>query len=182
MPHLRNRRQPCLVRAFGASSGPLRGLVVTTDSRLQTVTLVGDSQLVAVAEGYLKQIDLRQRQVALSVRILDIALDNDSQISNSFAFRSGNAFIVSDQPWQLLANFGAFKPPGSPQGGLPGQFGAAPLGYDALVWDRGVAGREGLFGSAPSFFPFPAGSPTVPGGSLSAWIWNKPKSAPAWCE
>ena len=56
-----------LSESFGASSGPLRGLVVTTDSRLQTVTLVGDSQLVAVAEGYLKQIDLRQRQVALNV-------------------------------------------------------------------------------------------------------------------
>ena len=54
--------------SFGASTGPLRGLVVTTDSRLQTLTIVGDSQLVAVAESYLKQIDLRQRQVALSVR------------------------------------------------------------------------------------------------------------------
>ena len=64
---------------FGASTGPLRGLVVTTDSRLQTLTIVGDSQLVAVAESYLKQIDLRQRQVALSVRILDVQLDNDSQ-------------------------------------------------------------------------------------------------------
>ena len=73
--------------SFGASSGPLDGLVVTTDSRLSTVTIVGDPQIVAIAEGYLKQIDLRQRQVALSVKILDIALSNDSQINNSFAFR-----------------------------------------------------------------------------------------------
>ena len=107
--------------SFGASTGPLRGLVVTTDSRLQTLTMVGDSQLVAVAESYLKQIDLRQRQVALSVRILDVQLDNDSQMSNSFAFRSGNAFIVSDNG-SLLANFGAYKPPGSAEGGLPGRY------------------------------------------------------------
>ena len=150
-----------LSESFGASSGPLRGLVVTTDSRLQTVTLVGDSQLVAVAEGYLKQIDLRQRQVALSVRILDVALDNDSQISNSFAFRSGNAFIVSDQG-ELLANFGAYKPPGSPQGGLPGQFIAqedtTPLS------GTGALREENAFLDQPQApFPFP-GSPTVPGG------------------
>ena len=150
-----------LSESFGASSGPLRGLVVTTDSRLQTVTLVGDSQLVAVAEGYLKQIDLRQRQVALSVRILDIALDNDSQISNSFAFRSGNAFIVSDQG-QLLANFGAFKPPSSPQGGLPGQFSAAE-GTTPLS-GTGALREENAFLDQPQApFPFP-GSPTVPGG------------------
>ena len=150
-----------LSESFGASSGPLRGLVVTTDSRLQTVTLVGDSQLVAVAEGYLKQIDLRQRQVALSVRILDIALDNDSQISNSFAFRSGNAFIVSDQG-ELLANFGAYKPPGSPQGGLPGQFSAAE--DTTPLSGTGALREENAFLDQPQTpFPFP-GSPTVPGG------------------
>ena len=109
--------------SFGASAGPLRGLVVTTDSRLQSLTMVGESQLVAVAESYLKQVDLRQRQVALSVRILDIQLDNDDQMSNSFAFRSGNAFIVSDNG-SLLANFGAYKPPGTTEGGLPGRYTA----------------------------------------------------------
>jgi len=96
--------------SFGASAGPLRGLVLTTDSRLQTVTLVGDSLLVQVAENYLRQIDLRQRQVALSVRILDVALANDSTMSNSFAFRNGNNFIVSDRG-ELVGAFGALLPP-----------------------------------------------------------------------
>ncbi len=86
-----------MAESFGASVGPLRGLVLTTDSRLQALTLVGDSRLIQVAEGYLRQVDLRQRQVALSVKILDITLDNDSSISNSFAFRNGNNFIVSDR-------------------------------------------------------------------------------------
>ena len=98
--------------SFGASVGPLRGLVLTTDSRLQTLTLVGDSGLIQVAENYLKQIDLRQRQVALSVKILDITLDNDSSISNSFAFRSGNNFIVSDRG-ELIGAFGSKLPPNS---------------------------------------------------------------------
>ncbi len=98
------------IETYGASVGPLRGLSGTTDSRLQTITLVGDSNLVAVAESYLKQIDLRQRQVALSVRILDVTLDNDAAINNSFAFRYGNNFIVSDRG-ELVGAFGNLLPP-----------------------------------------------------------------------
>lgn len=94
---------------FGASTGPLRGLAGTTDSRLQTITLVGDAQVVAVAENYLRQLDLRQRQVALSVKILDISLGNDAVTSNSFAFRYGNNFIVNDNG-KLLAAFGRSLP------------------------------------------------------------------------
>jgi len=147
--------------SFGASAGPLLGLVVTTDSRLQTVTMVGDSELVAVAEGYLKQIDLRQRQVALNVRILDISLANDAQLNNSFAFRSGNAFIVSDQG-QLLANFGAYKPPGSAQGGLPGAYTAQE--GTTPVSGTGRVVEEGQFLDQPQApYPLP-GSKTNPGG------------------
>lgn len=109
---------------YGSATGPLRGLTGTTDSRLQTITLVGDSQLVAVAENYLKQIDLRQRQVALSVKILDVNLANNTEIENSFAFRSGNSFILS-QGGQLTATFGSVQPDGNPNPGLAypdGQF------------------------------------------------------------
>jgi type IV pilus assembly protein PilQ len=98
------------VETYGSTMGPLRGLSGTTDSRLQTITLVGDSTLVAIAESYLKQIDLRQRQVALSVRILDVSLDNDAAIQNSFAFRYGNNFIVSDRG-ELVGAFGNYLPP-----------------------------------------------------------------------
>jgi len=98
------------VEAYGASSGPLLGLRATTDTRLGTITLVGDPVIVSVAEQYLKQLDLRQRQVALSVRILDVNLDNVSEIDNSFAFRWGNNFIVNDSG-QLLGAFGRDLPP-----------------------------------------------------------------------
>ena len=99
---------------YGASAGPLKGLTGTTDSRLQTITLVGDPQVVAVAENYLKQIDLRQRQVALSVKILDVTLRNDADIKNSFAFRYGNNFIVSEEG-RLIGAFNDRLPPGSGQ-------------------------------------------------------------------
>lgn len=99
-----------VAETYGGGGGPLRGLRGATDTRLQSITLIGDSGLVAVAESYLRQIDLRQRQVALSVRILDVTLDNDAAISNSFAFRNGNNFIVSDRG-QFVGAFGNYLPP-----------------------------------------------------------------------
>jgi type IV pilus assembly protein PilQ len=97
------------VETYGASTGPLRGLTGTTDSRLETITLVGDSQLIAVAEGYIKQIDLRKRQVAVKVQILSVSLDNDKSINSSFSSRIGDTFIVSDNGNANL-NFGEYKP------------------------------------------------------------------------
>ena len=93
------------VETYGASRGPLLGLGATTDNRLGTITLVGDASVVAIAEQYLKQLDLRQRQVALSVKILDVNLNNDVNVNNSFAARWGNTFIVSDSG-NLLGAFG----------------------------------------------------------------------------
>lgn len=98
------------VEAYGASAGPLVGLRATTDSRLSTITLIGDTVVVSIAEQYLRQLDLRQRQVALSVKILDVNLDNDSTMENSFAIRWGNNFIVNDAG-ELLGAFGNSTPP-----------------------------------------------------------------------
>ncbi len=113
------------VESYGANSGPLVGLRATTDTRLGTITLVGAPKLVAFAEQYLKQLDLRQRQVALSVKILDVNLQNDTDLNNSFAFRWGNNFIVNDNG-TLAANFGGVLGASSVQGSLdapllPGQ-------------------------------------------------------------
>jgi type IV pilus assembly protein PilQ len=69
------------------------------------VALVGDSAVVGVAEQYLRQLDLRQRQVALSVKILDVSLQNDAQIDSSFAWRWGNNFIVNNSG-RLAGSFG----------------------------------------------------------------------------
>jgi len=113
------------VEADGDAAGalPLRGLTVSPDDRLFSVTLTGEPNLVAIAEGYLKQIDLRKRQVAVRVQILDVDLLNDERIDNSFALRTGNAFIVNSNG-RLLANFGGLKPPGAPETGLPGNYSA----------------------------------------------------------
>ncbi|MFN9631185.1 MAG: type II secretion system protein GspD, partial [Cyanobacteriota bacterium] len=74
-----------------------------------------------IGEQYLRQLDIRQRQVALSIRILDVSLGNDKSVDNSFAFRFGNNFIVNRQG-EMLANFGSLRPPGSAEAGLPGLY------------------------------------------------------------
>jgi type IV pilus assembly protein PilQ len=73
--------------------------------------LIGDSALVAVAASYLRQLDLRQRQVAVKVQILNIDLQNDATIDSSFSARFGNTFLVS-QNGRAYMNFGENKPGG----------------------------------------------------------------------
>ena len=98
------------IQKFGGKPGPILGVTGTIDSRLSTITLIGEPSSVAIAEQYLRQLDLRQRQVALSVKILDVNLDNDSAMENSFAIRWGNNFIVNDGG-ELLGAFGNNLPP-----------------------------------------------------------------------
>ena len=57
------------VKVYGATIGPLVGLVATTDERLQTVTMVGEKSLIDLAVGFLSKLDIKQKQVALSVSI-----------------------------------------------------------------------------------------------------------------
>ena len=97
------------VETLSAQQGPLTGLVGTTDNRLGTVTLVGESRLIALAESYLKQIDLRRRQVALKVQLISVSFDSDKFLDSSFSSRMGSTFIVSDSGKGHL-NFGQPSP------------------------------------------------------------------------
>jgi type IV pilus assembly protein PilQ len=148
-----------LIQTFGGGGGPLMGLTGTTDQRLGTVTLVGQPNLVSIGEQYLRQLDLRQRQVALSIRILDVSLDNDKSIDNSFAFRWGNNFIVNNQG-ELVANFGALRPPGTLEAGLPGLYD--PIQGSSPIVGAGRFKLPGLTtdGNAFSNQLFPPNEPT----------------------
>ena len=105
------------VQVYGSEIGPLVGLIATTDDRLETITLIGDPSLVDIAENFLKKLDLRQRQVALTVRILDVNLSDGETIDNSWSMRQNNNFIVNDNG-KLLAAFGSNLPPNE-SGGFP---------------------------------------------------------------
>ena len=98
------------VDIYGSNIGPLIGLFVTTDDRLQTINLIGSKNLVTIAQGFLEKIDKKQRQVALTVKILDVNISDGNTIDNSWSLRQNNNFIVNDNG-KLLAAFGRNLPP-----------------------------------------------------------------------
>ncbi|MCY7385007.1 MAG: AMIN domain-containing protein [Microcoleus sp. CAN_BIN18] len=101
------------IKAIGAKdgSGPLllRGLSVLADSRLNSITLVGDPRKVDIAVAFLTQLDLRRRQVAVNVKVIDINLSGDNRSSSSFSFGVNNNFFINDNGAASL-NFGGLRP------------------------------------------------------------------------
>ena len=64
---------------------------------MQTLTLIGDPKLISIAEKYIYQLDRRQRQVALEVKILDINLKDEDGFDNSNFFRTKSLYIVNNK-------------------------------------------------------------------------------------
>jgi type IV pilus assembly protein PilQ len=157
-----------------AGALPLLGLTVSPDDRLFSVTLTGEPNLVAIAEGYLKQIDLRKRQVAIRLQILDVNLTNSKEFDNSFALKTGNTFLVN-RNGRLFANFGSLKPPSSEAAGLPSN-------YDGEIGSPLVgSGAFNLPGGAQQFvdqpvrqFPFQGAGSRYPYGTRSTSPTNPP--------
>ncbi|MBD1828315.1 AMIN domain-containing protein [Microcoleus vaginatus GB1-A2] len=102
------------IKAIGATQGTgpllLRGLSVLADARLNSITLVGDPRKVDMAVAFLTQLDLRRRQVAVNVKVIDINLLGNNTSSSSFSFGINNNFFVNDDGAATL-NFGGINPP-----------------------------------------------------------------------
>jgi type IV pilus assembly protein PilQ len=71
------------------SQGVLRGLQVVADERTNSVTLVGRADLVTLATEQLTRLDVRRRQVAVNVRVIDIDLNALNAFGTSFSFQTG---------------------------------------------------------------------------------------------
>ena len=104
------------IKAIGAREGTgpllLRGLSVLADARLNSITLVGDPRKVDMAVAFFTQLDLRRRQVAVNVKVIDINLSGDNTSNSSFSFGINNNFFVNDGGAASL-NFGGINPPAS---------------------------------------------------------------------
>jgi type IV pilus assembly protein PilQ len=113
----------------------LLGLEASFDRRLGLVTLVGNPNVVAMAEQYLRQYDLRKRQVALAITILDLDLSNNSSLTSSFAYRSGDNFIVNDagRLFGNLGNTGQQPPFNVPDGDFVGYLQAQITSQTAKI-------------------------------------------------
>jgi type IV pilus assembly protein PilQ len=102
------------IQPLGAKQGDgallLRGLSVLTDERLNSITLIGTPRQVEIASTFLTQLDLRRRQVAVNVKVIDINLSGQNNYSSSFSFGINNNFFVNDGGNATL-NFGGINPP-----------------------------------------------------------------------
>ncbi|MEG4504262.1 AMIN domain-containing protein [Microcoleus sp. F6_B4] len=128
------------IKAIGAREGTgpllLRGLSVLADSRLNSITLVGDPRKVDMAVAFLTQLDLRRRQVAVNVKVIDINLLGNNNTSSSFSFGINNNFFVNDNGAASL-NFGGINPPsGTALGGINARpIVQNPLGTPDVFYD-----------------------------------------------
>ena len=83
------------INSYGIDKGPLFGLVGTADLRLQTITLIGSKDLMKTAEKYIKSLDVRHRQVALTIKIIDVSLTKSDIKNNVFELRTGDTRIIN---------------------------------------------------------------------------------------
>ena len=97
------------VKVYGATIGPLVGLIATTDERLQTVTMVGEKYLIDLANGFLRKLDIKQKQVALSVKVLDVNMSDKNSSMKDYGGKLDDAFIIGSQG-KIKSAFGSFLP------------------------------------------------------------------------
>ena len=71
-------------------------MIGTADLRLQTITLIGSKDLIKTAEKYVKSLDVRHRQVALTIKILDVNLTKTDIKDNIFELRTGDTRIINN--------------------------------------------------------------------------------------
>ena len=96
----------------GTKALMLKGLQVSTDGRLNSITLVGEPRKVEVASAFLTQLDARRRQVAVNVKVVDVNLLNQDVFNSSFSFGVNDSFFVQDNGSASL-RFGDTAPPTS---------------------------------------------------------------------
>lgn len=87
----------------------LRGLQVTGDERTNSLTLTGPGRLVQIASNQLTTLDIRRRQVAVNVRVIDVNLLATDSASTSFSFGLGLTDFFNSNGVGII-NFGERLP------------------------------------------------------------------------
>ncbi|MEM7712818.1 MAG: secretin and TonB N-terminal domain-containing protein, partial [Cyanobacteria bacterium P01_A01_bin.68] len=97
---------------FEDSSPLLRGLQALGDERTNSVTLIGEPRTIQIAMAQLTQLDIRRRQVAVNVKIVDVNLLKTKDFKTSFSFGVADNFFSVDGG-VASGNFGSSRPPTS---------------------------------------------------------------------
>jgi len=83
----------------------LKGLTVHADPIHDTITLVGEPHLVQMATSFLTQLDVRRRQVAVNVKVVDVQLNQGYSFGTSFSFGIDDTGVIQDGGTGVI-NFG----------------------------------------------------------------------------
>jgi type IV pilus assembly protein PilQ len=112
----------------GTKALMLQGLQVSTDERLNAITLVGEPRKVEVATSFLTQLDARRRQVSVNVKVIDVNLLNQDTANASFSFGVNDTQFLQDRGSAAI-NFGGDNP------GLNDSFVRRPRGDETTIFE-----------------------------------------------
>ncbi|MGI0489801.1 secretin N-terminal domain-containing protein [Pantanalinema rosaneae CENA516] len=87
----------------------LRGMQVSGDERTNMLTMVGSPRQIEIALSQLTQLDVRRRQVAVNVRVIDVNLLALDRAYSSFSFGVEDTRVVSEGGVGVI-NFGKVTP------------------------------------------------------------------------
>lgn len=107
-----------------AAPSILQGLLVTVDDRTNAISLVGEPEKVEKATEFLVLLDIRRRQVAINLKVIDVDLNALDAFGTSFSFGVGDFGILGSGGLGLI-NFGS-NAPSSVDGGVPSSSPISP--------------------------------------------------------
>ncbi|GAB4464991.1 MAG: AMIN domain-containing protein [Elainellaceae cyanobacterium] len=125
----------------------LRGLQVIGDERTRSITLVGTPRQIEIATAQLSQLDIRQRQVAINVRVIDVNLNGIDRAGTSFSFGIDDTRVIQDSG-EIVVNFGSG---GTQTGNTPASLGTAVDAITGTIRGQNVQGPSNVFNFTRNF-------------------------------
>jgi type IV pilus assembly protein PilQ len=92
-----------ILESYGANEG---GEAVVADARTNTVTLIGTPRKVEIASSLLAQLDVRQRQVAINVKFIDVNLLKGNFSNTDLQYKANNGLGIGVTNGALRVDLG----------------------------------------------------------------------------
>ncbi|MGB3787211.1 MAG: AMIN domain-containing protein [Phormidesmis sp.] len=91
---------------FADADPLLRGLQIIGDERTNSLTLIGTPRQIEIASAQMIQLDIRRRQVAVNLRVIDVNLNDSDSFGSRFSFGLGDTTVTQNNGLGII-NFGA---------------------------------------------------------------------------
>ncbi len=78
------------LESLAAAGGPLEGVQLIGDVRTNSITAIGTAEQLDIVAAQIAQLDVRQRQAFINIRVVDVQLDDARSIGATLGGASGN--------------------------------------------------------------------------------------------